>query len=244
MAGKKKAPLKETDLYPPLREVLESKGYRVRSEVHGCDITAVKGDDLIVIELKVSFSTSLLIQATSRQKLTDSVYIALPRPRKQPRNWRGILHLLRRLELGLILVEPKGPARGIEIVFHPVAFKRRKNKKHRCAILKEIDQRSTEMNQGGSVRRKIMTAYRENCIHIACCLEQYGPLSPKQLRAMNTSPKTQSIVYNNHYGWFERIGQGLYALSGKGRKDLDEEYAKLAKNYRKIVRSTPPPDTD
>ena len=38
----------------------------------------VKGDELIVIELKKGFSTDLLIQATDRQRVTDSVYVALP----------------------------------------------------------------------------------------------------------------------------------------------------------------------
>ncbi len=92
-------PPRESDLYAPVRDYLVRNGYTVRGEVKSCDITAVKGDDLIVVELKRHLSTDLLVQAVQRQKLTDSVYIAVPRNQEMGygRKWRGLLHLLRRL---------------------------------------------------------------------------------------------------------------------------------------------------
>ena len=82
---------RETDLYAPVRDWLVAQGYTVRAEVKDCDITATKDGDLIVVELKRSFNVDLLIQATKRQRLTDSVYVAIPRPtRMGPRSrWPG-----------------------------------------------------------------------------------------------------------------------------------------------------------
>ncbi len=70
----------------------------------------------------------LLIQATQRQTAADSVYIAIPRPAKMTRNgrWRGIKRLLRRLELGLIIVTFKKEGADVRLVEHPIpAAKRR-----------------------------------------------------------------------------------------------------------------------
>jgi len=226
--------LAETDLYRPIHLYLVSRGYTVRSEVNNCDITATKGDELIIIELKRSMSTALLIQATRRQRITDSVYVALPRP-KLRRTWKGIAHLLRRLELGLILLSVESKEPTVEIVFHPIPSQRQKRSQAKRAVLQEMAGRSDDLNEGGSCRRKIVTAYRENVIHIACCLERLGPLSPRQLRALGTGPKTASILYSNFYGWFERVDRGVYALRQRRRNEL-AQYPELLQRYRALVR--------
>jgi len=83
---------RETDLYGPINDYLTAQGYTVRSEVLGCDIAATKGEDLVVIELKRSFCISLLLQATQRQRVADSVYVAIPKPpdRERRARWRHI----------------------------------------------------------------------------------------------------------------------------------------------------------
>ena len=98
--------IRETDLYEPVKRYLEHQGYTVNAEVAGCDVTARKDDELVLIELKTSFSTALLVQAIKRQRVSDTVYVAIPvrQGRKWPHNIKGIRLLLRRLELGLILV--------------------------------------------------------------------------------------------------------------------------------------------
>jgi hypothetical protein len=78
----------ETDLAEPLYAHLARLGYTVRSEVKDCDIAAVKGDDLLIIELKKSLSLALVIQATRRQRLTDTVYVAIPRPSNKWKWWK------------------------------------------------------------------------------------------------------------------------------------------------------------
>ena len=234
MAKDVSAPLRETDLYDSIHDYLVAQGYTVRAEVKHCDITACKGDELIIIELKRQFSIDLLVQAIDRQRITDSVYVALPGPidKRRRSRWRGIKCLLRRLELGLIVVtfSQKGPR--VEVVFHPLPSQRQKLKRRRRAVLQEMADRTGNYNQGGSTRRKLVTAYRENAIYIACCLEKLGPLAPRQLRALGTGPKTLSILSKNFYEWFERVDRAMYAITSHGRSELDA-YPDVVAQYRK-----------
>ena len=222
MKRKSSVTLRESDLYGPVRDWLVAQGYTVRGEVKDCDITAVKDDDLIIIELKRSFGVSLLVQSAQRQRATDSVYVALPQPKGgiYTRRWRAATHLLRRLELGLILVTFGGRAPHVEVVFHPLPHERKKAKKHKRAILTEIAGRSGDYNEGGTMHRKRVTAYRENALQIACLLEQNGPMTPRKLRELGTGPKTLSIVSGNVYGWFERVERGVYRITQQGREEL------------------------
>ncbi|HUX22844.1 MAG TPA: DUF2161 family putative PD-(D/E)XK-type phosphodiesterase, partial [Spirochaetia bacterium] len=199
----------EADLYQPVSDFLVRNGYTVRSEVNGCDITATKDNELVIIELKLNFTTSLLIQATQRQRMTDSVYIGIPRPvyGLGTRKGRQMSHLVRRLELGLIIVDLI--AEEVEVVFHPLPFERKRDNRARRSLLREIDGRSGEYNVGGSTRTQLVTAYRENAIMIACLLKVSPTLSPKELRDRGAGKNTQSILRNNHYGWFERVDRGL-----------------------------------
>ena len=228
--------LQEKDLFKPIQTIFELESYEVYGEVKDCDMVAIKGDELVVIELKLTLSVDLLIQAAKRQRLTDKVYIAIPKPKHRltSRRWTDKCHLIRRLELGLIVVSSPGKRAKAEVIFHPTLFNRRKsmgqNKVKRAAILKEIKGRSANFNVGGSNRTKIMTAYKESCIQIACYLSEFGPLSPKNLIEMGTGDKTSSILIKNYYGWFERIKRGIYVISEKGRKEI-KEYPELLNFY-------------
>lgn len=236
MAGKKKPSFTETDLAAPLVHFLERNGYTVHSEVNHCDLTAVKGEELIVIELKKTINVPLLIQATQRQKITDSVYVAVPTPKGgiHCRSWRKIEHLLKRLELGAILIDPQRPRKPVTILHHPLPFQRKKQPAQRRALLQEMDSRSGDYNTAGSVRQKQVTAYREEAIHIACLLETYGEMTPKQLRALGSGPKTQSILYANHYDWFERLGRGLYHIKPKTPGKL-RQFADVVAYYKNKI---------
>ncbi|MFH1422158.1 MAG: DUF2161 family putative PD-(D/E)XK-type phosphodiesterase [Planctomycetota bacterium] len=224
MAKKRSQKLAETDLYPPVYNYLIAQGYTVRSEVNNCDITAVKGEKLVIVELKRRFDTSLLIQAARRQRITDSVYVALPFPEEGiwTKRWIGIKHLLRRIEVGLILISFKKKKAILEILFHPLPFDRKKRKSHKKAILEEMDNRSGDFNRGGSVGTELMTAYRENVIHVACALDKFGCLKPRELRTLGTGPKTYSILRNDFYGWFECIARGVYRLKPQGKRALNK----------------------
>ncbi len=242
-ARTRKQPKRETDLYAPVRDYLEIHGYTVRAEVNHCDITATKGDDLIIIELKRQFGIDLLMQATERQRISESVYVAIPAPARMGRKsrWPGIKRLVRQLELGLLLVYLDGPAPRVEIAFHPLPYQRQRRKKARRAVLQEMAGRSANHNIGGSTRRQLVTAYRENAIHIACCLERFGALKPKQLRAFGTGAKTTSILSSNFYGWFERVARGVYALTAQGKDELGL-YPEVVTPYRAKVKEYEPPE--
>lgn len=216
--------LLEVDLYKPIQRYFSSEGYEVYGEVKDCDMAAVKGEELVIIELKLTLSVDLLIQAANRQRITDQVYIGIPKPkyRLNTKSWADKLHLIRRLELGLIVVSFTGKRSKAEVICQPGTFNRRKNKRKREMVLKEIEGRSADFNVGGSSRTKIMTAYKENCVQIACYLQNFGPLSPKALRKMGTGDKTSSILTKNYYGWFERIKRGTYMVTEKGKQEIKE----------------------
>jgi hypothetical protein len=229
----------ETDLYEPVQKYFTKNGYEVHGEVHHCDIAAVKENDLIIIELKLNLTVDLLIQATKRQRLTDQVYIAIPKPKSKitTKKWQDLCYLIRRLELGLIFVSLQKGRKKIDIMIQPTAFNRSKsiqrNKRRREKLLAEIKGRTADYNVGGSSKIKIMTAYKESSIHIAFLLEQNGPLSPKSLRELGTGDKTQSILHKNYYGWFEKIQRGIYRISEKGKKEL-QSFPELVKYYSEL----------
>jgi hypothetical protein len=224
--------LQEIDLYKPIQTYFLREGYEVYGEVKDCDIVAVKDEELVVIELKLTLSVDLLIQAAKRQRITDKVYVAIPKPkhRLNSKRWTEKCHLIRRLELGLIVVSSPGKRGRAEIIFEPTPFIRRKNKRKQDSIMKEINGRSADYNVGGSNRTKIMTAYKENCIQIACYLENLGPLSPKKLNQLGSGKNTSSVLTKNYYGWFERIKRGIYVISEKGKEDI-KEYPELINYY-------------
>lgn len=225
--------MKEADLFEPVKKYLEANGYNVRAEVKNCDITATKDDELIIIELKLNINLSLLIQATDRQRITDAVYVAVPRKViKNRKRWKGAKHVLRRLELGLLLVDRENFTDPVELVFHPIKFQRKKLQHRKKVIIKEIAHRSGNLNVGGINRRKIVTAYRENAIQIAVCLSRLGATTPKVLRKYECGRKTTSILYHNFYGWFERVEHGIYDITVKGTKEL-KKFPSLSAKYKK-----------
>ncbi|HCE72265.1 MAG TPA: hypothetical protein DET67_14180, partial [Ruegeria sp.] len=72
---------REQDLYPPLKAMFERQGYVVKGEVGAADLVARRGDEPpVIVEMKLRFSLSLFHQAVARLALSDSVYIAVPRP--------------------------------------------------------------------------------------------------------------------------------------------------------------------
>ncbi len=233
----KSSEIRETDLYQPIYDYLTHAGYRVRSEVVDCDITAIKGDELIIVELKCSFNLELLIQGTLRQKLADSVYVAVPKPKRGIINqrWKSVHHLLRRLELGLIFVSFTTKTPTIEIALDPAPFDRYKSiqqaKRKRMHVIKESEDRIADYNVGGSKGRKLMTAYRESAIQVATLLSLHEQLSPKSLQQKGASIKTPAILQDNHYGWFERVSRGVYRLSDQGNQAL-LEFPALVQYYK------------
>lgn len=223
----------EADLFPAVRDLFTEAGYRVNAEVKDCDVTAVKDDELIIIELKKNLSVTLLSQGLKRQKTGAKVYVAVPKPKNYSyKTFRDTLYVLKKLELGLIFVTIRGKHSFAEIALEPTEFfpPVSKNHKKRKAIMEEINGRTIDTNTGGVTGRKIATAYTEKCINIACILDTYGELSPKQVREYGGDAKAQSILHMNVYGWFKNVRKGVYTITLEGRKAL-LEYPELERYY-------------
>lgn len=231
--------MKEQDLYAPVRDYLVALGYTVRGEVKHCDICAYRDGEVVVVELKLRMNLALILQGTRRQRITDAVYVAVPREEMEKasrRRQRDMRHLLRRLELGLLLVSWNGPVPRVQVAFHPIPFQRRRQSGSKRAVIRELESRSQDWTPGGSVRTQVITAYREAALYIACCLEKLGTQSPKALRKYGCSEKTSKMLYNNVYGWFERVGYAQYALSRQGRQAI-QDFAEVTSPIKAALES-------
>jgi hypothetical protein len=228
--------LYEVDLYKPVQKFFSKLGYEVHGEVHHCDVVALKDNELVIVELKLSLTVDLLMQATKRQKLTDQVYIAIPKPKYKmnSKKWQDLCHLLKRLELGLIVVSFLKSGEKMEVCFSPQPFNKQKNRNYhvrkRKKMIEEMKGRNGSYNVGGSSKTKIMTAYKENCIQIASLLERNGPMSPKALRQQGTGEKTLSILSKNYYQWFEKVARGVYTVNDLGKKEL-KDYPEVVNHF-------------
>ena len=209
----KQMPL-ETDLYAPVKSLLEGQGYDVKGEVRGCDVVGVRGDEPpVIVELKRSFGLGLVLQGVERLGMTDSVYIAVG---AWPRRLREVKKLCRRLGLGLMIVT----GARVEILLDPIPYAPRKNTRKAGRLLGEHARRVGDPAKGGSTRVPIMTAYRQQALRCAEMLGRDGPMKVAALKAGSEVPNAGKILLDDVYGWFERVERGVYALSPAGREGL------------------------
>jgi hypothetical protein len=205
----------ESDLYAPVKALLEGQGYVVKGEVRGCDVVAVRGGEPpVVVELKRVFGLGLVLQGVDRLALTDSVYLAVGQWPKQIKN---VKKLCRRLGLGLLVVAHE----RADIVLDPAPYKPRKNARKVGRLLGEHARRVGDPNRGGSSTKvPMMTAYRQEALRCAELLKK-GPMKLADMRGVADVPNAAKILQHDHYGWFERIERGTYALTPAGRKGLE-----------------------
>lgn len=227
----------EKDLYPPVRNLFEKRGYTVNAEVKDCDMTAVKDDEFIIVELKRNLTVTLLGQGLKRQRTGADVFIAVPKPKQYSlKKFRSVFSVIKKLELGLIFVSLRGEHSFAEIVFEPKPFTfMRKDTQKRREIMEEISGRTIETNTGGVTGTKIITAYTEKCIHIACMLDMYGEMSAAEVRKKGGADNAYNILKMNVYGWFEKTGRGIFKITEKGRLDL-MEYPELERYYTELLQ--------
>lgn len=215
---------KEADLYGPVKRFLEEQGFTVRGEVNGCDLVAVRGDDVLLVELKVAFNLTLVLQGVERQRTGDLVYLVVEAPRSQrsvPR-WAEMQRLCRRLDLGLLTVSfaaHRDPR--VDVLVEPGPYVPKRDVRGRRALLKEFHKRSGDHNTGGVNRRPIVTAYREAALLVADHLRQYGPAKVKDVRRATGLANTGTILQRNVYGWFEREQPGVYRVTPPGAQALE-----------------------
>lgn len=213
-----KAAIRETDLYLPVKRLLEGQGYTVKGEVGAADVVAMREDDdePVIVELKAGFSLSLFHQAIQRQSLSDAVYVAVPQGKGRA-GYKALVEnrkLCRRLGLGLITVRL---ADGfVEIHCDPEPYRPRQSKPRKARLLREFARLVGDPNDGGSTRRRLVTGYRQEALRCLALIDRNGPLKASDVATRTAVPHARRLMADNHYGWFERVSTGIYGLSPKG----------------------------
>ncbi len=224
---------REEDLYAPVKAFLEGQGYEVKAEVNGCDLVARRGDEPpVIVELKSGFTLPLVLQGIDRLALSDDVYLAVGVSAKPApgslwrRERRSIRKLCRRLGLGLLAVHEPTARRAalVEPMLDPVPYRPRPDKRRTGLLLREFAHRVGDPNTGGTNRRPIVTAYRQDALRCAAHLGANGPTKASAVAAATGVGKAGTLMRGDVYGWFERVERGVYTLSPKGRAAI-ETYA-------------------
>jgi hypothetical protein len=210
----------EASLYTPVKRFLEGLGFEVKGEVCGCDLVAIRDGEaaaLVIGELKLAFTLELVLQAVDRAAACDEVWLAVrasTRGRGRERDPR-VRKLCRLLGFGLLSVTASGV---VEVVVEPGPWRPRRDNKKRSRIALEHQRRLGDPTIGGSTRRPVMTAYRQQALACAAALST-APGSPRDLKP--AMPDAQKILRRNVYGWFARVERGVYALTDAGRAALE-----------------------
>lgn len=215
--------MKESDLYPPLKQFLEAQGYEVKGEIQDCDVMAIRGEEVpVIVELKLGLNLEVILQAVDRLALSSKVYIGFAKKgRVQKKRRKQTLKLLRMLGLGLLEIDPGLNIGSVNVLLDPGEYQPRQSRLRRERLLGEFLQRVGDPNPGGSQMRKgIMTAYRQRALAIANYLQQQGPVKAAVISASLGEPKARDILYRNVYGWFENVTRGIYQLSPRGEKEI------------------------
>jgi hypothetical protein len=208
----------ETALYPTVKRFLESAGFRVKAEVNGCDVVAVRDDDplrLAIVEMKLGFNLELLLQAMDRMRIADEVWLAVPATRRGRDRDTRVHRLCRAIGFGLLAVHVARDR--VEVLAEPGPYQPRPDARRRKRLLTEHARRRNDLAVGGSTRQPIMTAYREQALACAAMLRA-GPGKVAALRAV--APDAGRILLHNYYGWFERAQRGVYRLTDAGEAAL------------------------
>ncbi|MEE9448034.1 MAG: DUF2161 family putative PD-(D/E)XK-type phosphodiesterase, partial [Arenicellales bacterium] len=209
--------IKETDLYPPIRNYFVQQGYEVKGEVKHCDVVAMRGDEPpLVVELKTTLNLELIMQAADRLSLTPNVYIAFPSSAPLwKRQWRRLRVLCKRLGVGVLTVE--GKALKVKVRLVPAPYHSRGSKKRLKRLVTEFEGRVGDQNAGGSTHKTIITAYRQDALRCAAVLKM-GALTLPEIRVQSNIERAGILLQKNHYAWFERVSRGSYQLTEMGHE--------------------------
>lgn len=210
--------MRETDLYPPVKAFLEAQGYEVKGEIGPADVVGLRGDDMVVVELKRGFSLALFHQGIARLSVCDCVYVAVARGRGRPwlKSLRENVKLARRLGLGLMSVRLEGGT--VEVHCDPGPYAPRKVARRVRAMLGEFERREGDPNLGG-LRGVRVTAYRQEALLCAEFLSLAGEARGAEVAKSTGVKRATTIMRDNHYGWFEKVAVGVYTLTEAGRAE-------------------------
>lgn len=212
---------RETDLYAPVKAFLERQGYEVKGEVGAADVVACRdGDPPVIVELKTSFSLSLLRQGVARLSVTDAVYVCVPRKAGRAA-WLALrenVKLCRRLGLGVITVRLSDG--HLEVMCDPGPYAPRKSRKRQGRLLREFARRAGDPSPGGATRDGLVTAYRQDALRLAGYLAEHGETKGAVVAKATGVAQATRIMREDHYGWFRRVATGVYGLTSGGAEGL------------------------
>lgn len=208
--------MSETNLYQPVKTFFNKLGFEVKGEICGCDVVALDNGEpvaVVICELKLSFNLELILQAVDRAAACDEIWIAI----QSKKTGRGkesdprVKKLCRYLGLGLLKIIGSDL---VEVIVKPEPWKPRRDNKFRSRILEEYNKRQGDPTSGGSTRKPIMTAYRQQAILCARTIDS-GETKLSELK--KTAPDAAKILQRNVYGWFIRRERGHYQLTDTGK---------------------------
>ncbi len=213
--------VREAELYAPIKAYLQRQGYTVKGEVGAADIVAMReSQDPVVVELKVGFSLALFHQGIARLAVTDQVYVAVPHKAGKPfaRALKDNVALARRVGLGVMTVRLRDG--HVDVHADPEPYRPRKSKKKKAQLLRAFDRLKGDPNEGGATRHGIVTGYRQDALRCARFLAVHGPSPGRTVKEWAEVPDATRIMRDDHYGWFEKVERGVYALSDAGKRGL------------------------
>lgn len=208
---------READLYAPVKVHLQRQGYVVKGEVGAADVVGVRGDDMVIVELKLGFSLVLFHQGIDRLAVSDDVYVAVPAGGKT-KALRNNVKMARRLGLGVLTVRLRDGF--VEVLADPGPYAARKVKKKKKTLLRAFERLEGDPNEGGATRHGIVTGYRQDALKCARFLAVHGPSKGAQVAEWAEVPSATRIMADDHYGWFTRVERGVYGLTKAGEAGL------------------------
>lgn len=211
--------MREADLYTPIKAHLTKQGYEVKGEVGAADVVGRKGNDLVIVELKLGFSLALFHQAIERLSVTENVYVAVPAG-GQAKALKANVKLARRAGIGVMTVRKRDGL--VEVLADPGPYAARTIKKKKTKLLRAFDRLEGDPNEGGATRHGIVTGYRQDALKCARFLAVHGASKGSKVKDWAEVPAATRIMRDDHYGWFTKVSKGIYDISDAGWQGLKD----------------------
>ena len=103
----------------------------------------------------------------------------------------------------------------------PAPYRPRMSKQRKGRLLQEFSRRVGDPNTGGVTRQSIVTAYRQDVLRCVRVLVANGPMKAAHVAAAAGVENARRMMSDDYYGWFERVGTGIYQLSPLGHEAVE-----------------------
>ena len=108
----------------------------------------------------------------------------------------------------------------MEAHLDPAPYAPRRNAAKAGRLLREFERRVGDPNTGGTTGVARMTAYRQDALRCAAYLAQHGATRALVLARATGVARAAGLMRDDHYGWFERVARGVYAVTPRGEEAL------------------------